>query len=72
MLLSRKMKRTRMTLKEADAIIEKSKTEQPLELEKGDVKAIILAGVVVFVPFLMIVAGSLGFLYWFIFFVWGG
>ena len=72
MLLSKKIKRPRMTRKEADAIIEKSRSEPSLELEKGDIKAMIIAGIVVFLPFVLAFAGALGFLYWFIFFVWGG
>ena len=69
MLLSKKLKR-RMTSEEADAIIERSKTEPPLELEKGDIPAMILAGIIVFFPVVLAIGGTLAFLYWFIFNVW--
>jgi len=57
-LLPRNLKK-RMTRKEADEIIERSKDEAPLELEKGDLKAIILAAIIVFVPFILILTGTL-------------
>ncbi|MCL2363904.1 MAG: hypothetical protein FWC71_04490 [Defluviitaleaceae bacterium] len=57
-LLPRNMKK-RMTREEANEIIERSKEEEPLELEKGDLKAIILAAIIVFVPFVLILAGAL-------------
>jgi len=65
-----KFKRPRMTSTEAKAIIEKSKSEAPLELEKGDLKAMLLAAIIVFVPFIAAFAGALGLLHWFIFNVW--
>jgi hypothetical protein len=71
MILSRKYKRPKMTAEEADAIIEKSRTEEPLQLEKGDIKAMILAAFIVFLPVILAVSGALGLLYWFIFYVWG-
>jgi len=61
-----------MTLAEADAIIERSKTEPPLELEKGDLKAIFLAAIIVFVPFLLVFFGALVFLFWLFLRVAGG
>jgi len=67
-----KLKRPKMTRAEADAIIEKSKSEAPLELEKGDIKAMILAAIIVFLPFILVFSGVLGLLWWFIFHVWGG
>jgi len=70
MFLSKKMKRSRMTREEANAIIEKSKTEAPLELEENDLKAMIIAAIVVFAPFVLAFAGVFYFLYWFIFNVW--
>jgi len=70
MFLSKKHKRPKMTREEADAIIERSKTEEPLELEKGDIKAMILAAFIVFLPFVLAFSGALGLLYWFIFHVW--
>jgi len=72
MFLSRKMKRPKMTNEEMNAILEKAKTEPPLELEKGDLKAMIIAAFIVFFPFILVFAGTLIFLYWFIFNVWGG
>jgi membrane protein insertase Oxa1/YidC/SpoIIIJ len=69
MLLPRKMKR-KMTSEDADAILERAKTEEPLEIEKNDIKAMILAGIIVFVPFLLAFSGVIVFLYWFITRVW--
>ena len=66
-----KHKRRKMTREEADAIIERAKTEAPLELEKGDLLAMFLAALVVFVPVLLALAGAFAFLWWFIFFIWG-
>jgi len=60
-----KLKRPKMTREEADTIIEKAKTEEPLELEKGDLKAIILAAIIVFVPFILLFSGVLVFAWWF-------
>ncbi|MCL2603182.1 MAG: hypothetical protein FWD90_01730 [Defluviitaleaceae bacterium] len=71
MFLSKKFKRG-MTREQADAIIEKSRTEEPLELEKGDLPAMIIAAFVVFFPFVLVFCGILGFIYWFIFHVWAG
>ena len=71
MFLPKKYKRPRMTRAEADAIIERSKTEEPLDLEKGDLKAMILAAFIVFLPFVLGISGAFAFLYWFIFNVWG-
>ena len=71
-MLLGKYKRKRMTLAEADAIIERSKTEPPLELEKGDLKAIFLAAIIVFVPFLLVFFGALVFLFWLFLRVAGG
>jgi len=65
------MKRTPMTREEADAIIEKSKSEPPLELEKNDLKAMIMAAFIVFIPFILALTVPLYLLYWFIFNVWG-
>jgi len=65
-----KLKR-KMTREEADAIIERAKTEAPLELEKGDLKAMMLAAFIVFVPFLLAFVGAFVLLYLFIFRVWG-
>ena len=70
MFLSRKYKRPKMTREEADAIIERSKTEEPLELEKGDLLAIILAAFKVFLPFVLGMGGSLMLIWWLIFNVW--
>jgi len=71
MLLSNKMRR-KFTRKEADEIIERAKTEAPLELEKGDIPAMILAALMVFVPFTLALGGGLLLLWVFIFFVLGG
>jgi len=72
MLFSNKQKRKRMTREEADAIIERSKKEAPLELEKGDLKAMFIAAIIVFLPFILFFAGTMGLLWWLIFRVWGG
>jgi hypothetical protein len=70
MFLFKNRKRPRMTVEEADAIIAKSRDEAPLELEKNDIKAIIIAGLIVFVPFVLIFGGALYFVYWFIVNIW--
>jgi len=70
MFLPRRMKRPKMTREEIDAIMEKTKTEEPLELEKGDKPAMLLAALIVFLPFLLAIIGPLIFVYWFIFNVW--
>jgi len=66
-----KLKRKRMTRQEADAIIARSKTEAPLELEKGDLLAMFLAALKVFLPFVAALSGVFIFVWWFIFYVWG-
>lgn len=71
MFLSRKMKR-KFTREEADAIIEKAKTEEPLQLEKNDLKAIMLAAAIVFVPFVLVFVGVMGLMFMFISRIWGG
>ena len=70
MLLSRKLRR-KFTRKDADEIIERAKTEEPLELEKGDIPAMILAALMVFLPFVLALGGAMILLWFFIFFVWG-
>ena len=72
MFLSKIWKRNKMTRAKANAIIEKSRDEAPLELEKNDIKAMIIAGLIVFVPFVLVLTGALYFVYWFIFNVWLG
>ncbi|MCL2187693.1 MAG: hypothetical protein FWC16_01485 [Defluviitaleaceae bacterium] len=69
LFLPRHMKRG-MTREQANEIIEKSKGEPPLDLEKGDIKAMIMAAIIVFAPVVLIFGGSLWFVYWFIFNVW--
>ena len=64
-------KRRKMTSEEADAIIERSKTEEPIELEKGDIPAMILAAIIVFLPFILALGTAMLILWWFIFSVWG-
>ena len=66
-----KNKRRKMTRAEMDAIIEKSKTEKPLELEKGDRLAMFMAALIVFVPVVLALVGALVFVWWFVFHVWG-
>jgi len=61
-----------MTREEADAIIERSKSEPPLDLERGDLTAMILAAIIVFLPFILLISGAMGLLWWLIFRVWGG
>ena len=65
-------KRPRMTREEADAIIEKAKSEAPLELEKGDKLAMFLAALAVFLPFILVISGVFVLFWWLIFRVWGG
>jgi len=67
----RKSQKRKMTAAEADAIFEKAKTEEPLELEKGDIPAMILAALIVFLPFILVLSGAMVFLWWFITSVWG-
>ena len=71
MLLSRKYKRPTMTREEADAIIERARTEPPLELKKGEIIAMIMAAMIVFVPFLLLFSGTMGLLYFVIFHIVG-
>jgi len=70
MFLRREQKK-RMTRQQANEILERAKTEEPLELEKGDLLAMILAALKVFVPIIVIFSGALILLWWFIFSVWG-
>jgi len=70
MFLSRVMKRNKMTRAQADAILERAKTEEPLELEKGDFTAMLIAAFIVFMPILLGIAAVLGFVYFFIFHIW--
>jgi len=72
MFLSKKHKRPRMTRDEANAIIERSKTEEPLELEKGDKLAMLFAAIIVFLPFVLVISGVLVLIYVLIFVVLGG
>ena len=65
-------KRKRMTAAEAQSIWERSRNEEPLELEKNDLKAIILAALIVFIPFVLAFGGMLLLVWWFIIYVWGG
>ena len=65
-------KRRKMTREEADAIIERSKTEEPLELEKGDRLAMFIAAVIVFAPVVLAIVGVLALSWWIIFHVWLG
>ena len=61
----------RFTREDADAIIKKAETEESLELEKGDMLAIILAAITVFAPFVLALGGAMVLLWWFIMNVWG-
>jgi hypothetical protein len=72
MFLSKKLKRPAMTREEADAIINKAKTEEPLQLEKGDIPAMIFAALIVFLPFVLAIGGSMVLLWFLIFYMWGG
>ena len=72
MLFSNLRKRHQMRREDADAIIEKAKTEAPLDLEKGDIPAMILAALIVFLPFILAISGVMYLLWWVIFNVWGG
>ena len=69
MFLRRNQKR-RITKEEADAIIEKAKSEEPLELEKGDMLAMVLAAFRVFLPFVLLLGGSMFLVWWFITRIW--
>jgi len=51
----------------SEKIIEKTKTEAPLELEKGDLKAIIIAAFITLFPIVLVFAGILGLAYWLLF-----
>jgi len=59
-----------MTREEANAILERTKTEEPLELEKGDLFAILLAAAKTFVPVILVFCLSMLLLWWLIFHVW--
>ena len=71
MLLPKRLKR-KFTRKDANEIIERSKTEAPLELEKGDIPAMVLAAIMVFLPFVLALSGVILLLWLLIFVVWGG
>lgn len=64
-------KRPKMTKEEANAIIQRAQTEEPLDLEKGDFAAMIIAALMVFLPFLLALSGSLLLLWWLLFHVLG-
>jgi len=66
----RKDQKKRMTRQEADAILERARHEEPLELEKGDMTAIILAAFKVFIPIILLFAGGMALLMWLILGVW--
>ena len=70
MFLPKRMKRG-MTKEQANAIIERSKKEDPLDLEKGDLPAIILAAFAVFGPFVLGFGGVMFLMYLFITSLWG-
>ena len=65
-------RKRKMTREEMDAIVERSKAEKPLELEKGDRLAMVMAAFIVFVPVVLAIVGALVGVWWFIFYVWGG
>jgi hypothetical protein len=71
MLLPRRLKR-KFTRKDANEIIDRSKTDAPLELEKGDIPAMVLAAIMVFLPFVLALSGVILLLWLLIFVVWGG
>ncbi|MDR2168420.1 MAG: hypothetical protein LBE35_11330 [Clostridiales bacterium] len=70
MLIPRNKKRG-LSREEQNAILERAKTEEPLELEKGDLLAIMLAAVRVFLPFVLAMAGVLLLVY-FLIVAWAG
>lgn len=45
-------------------VIEQTKKEPELELEKGDITAIIIAAVITLLPILLVIVGGLLFVYW--------
>ena len=49
---------------DADKILAKTKEEPPLELEKGDLKAIFIAAMLVLFPILLAFIGALLFIFW--------
>ena len=46
-------------------IEERAKKEEKLELERGDIPAMLIAAFAVFTPYLLFLLGSLIFIYWF-------
>lgn len=50
--------------KEADEILERTKTEDGLDLEKGDVLAIFIAAFITLMPILLVLFASVGLIYW--------
>jgi len=48
----------------ADKVLAKTKEEPALELEKGDLKAIIIAAMLVLFPILLVFVGALLFIFW--------
>ena len=65
-------RKRRYTSQDMDDILERAKTEEPLELEKGDKLAMFIAAVIVFLPAVLAIAGAMLLAWWFIFFVWAG
>lgn len=65
-------RKERFTREDADAILERAKTEAPLDLEKGDIPAMFIAAVRVFLPFVLAICGTLLLVWFFIFYIWGG
>lgn len=51
---------------DVEAVMNRTKTEKSLRLEKGDLPAIIIAAFAVFTPFLLVFTGALAFAYWLI------
>lgn len=54
---------TRARIREIE---ERARHEESLELEKGDIPAMIIAALMVFIPFLIFFCGALLLLWWFV------
>ncbi|MCL2168851.1 MAG: hypothetical protein FWB74_02360 [Defluviitaleaceae bacterium] len=64
-----KKRKKGLSREDQNAILERARTEEPLELEKGDMLAIILAAFKVFLPFVLGIAGFLILIAW-LFMLW--
>ena len=58
------LRRIRENRARLNKVLEETKTQAPLELEKNDLKAIIIAAFIVIFPILLVFVGVVALLYW--------